>query len=43
MLLPKKPLDMRMSVKKFENSFNVVLKDFNYEINLLSKEYKKIK
>jgi len=32
-----------MSVKKFENSFNVVLKDFNYEINLLSKEYKKIK
>ena len=39
----KDPLDMRMSVKKFENSFNVVLKDFNYEINLLSKEYKKIK
>ncbi len=43
MLLAKRPLDMRMNVKRFENKFNVVLKDLNYEINLLSKEYKKIK
>ena len=43
MLLAKRPLDMRMNVKRFENRFNVVLKDLNYEINLLSKEYKKIK
>ena len=42
MLLAKRPLDMRMNVKRFENKFNVVIKDLNYEINLLSKEYKKI-
>jgi len=42
-LLAKRPLDMRMNVKRFENKFTVVLKDLNYEINLLSKEYKKIK
>ena len=42
MLLAKRPLDMRMNVKRFDNKFNVVIKDLNYEINLLSKEYKKI-
>ena len=42
MLLAKRPLDMRMNVKRFENKFNVVIKDLNYEIDLLSKEYKKI-
>ena len=42
-LLAKRSLDMRMNVKSFENKINVVLKDLNYEINLLSKEYKKNK
>ena len=40
MLLAKRPLDMRMNVKSFENKFNVVLKSFDYEINLITKEYK---
>ena len=40
LLTAKRPLDMRMNVNLFEKNFNVILKDLNNEINLVSKQYK---
>ena len=40
-LIAKRPLDMRMNVKFFERKFRTRLKSLNYEINLISKCYRK--
>jgi len=40
LLTAKRPLDMRMDINFFEKKFNVILKDLNYEINLVAKQYK---
>ena len=39
-LIAKRPLDMRMDSNYFKKKFNILLGNSNYEINLVSKQYK---
>ena len=39
-LLAKRPLDMQMNIKKYENKFQVLLSKINQQIELTANDYK---